>query len=97
MNPNGDETAQTQGPFHGARARLGQREMSLTSSTSGTRARNPAAIGGLVTLIASMASLISYKQVVAEGAGTAGAYLLRFTVVNVAFLATLVGLAVALG
>ena len=54
-------------------------------------------IGGLGTLIASMASLISYKQVVAEGAGTAGAYLLRFTVVNVAFLAALVGLAVALG
>ena len=54
-------------------------------------------IGGLGTLIASMASLISYKQVVAEGAGTAGAYLLRFTIVNVAFLATLVGLAVALG
>ena len=54
-------------------------------------------IGGLGTLIASMASLISYKQVVAEGAGTAGAYLLRFTVVNVAFLAALVGFAVALG
>ncbi len=54
-------------------------------------------IGGLGTLIASMASLISYKQVVAEGAGTAGAYLLRFTVVNVTFLAALVGLAVALG
>ena len=54
-------------------------------------------IGGLGTLIASMASLISYKQVVAEGASTAGAYLLRFTVVNVAFLAALVGLAVALG
>ena len=54
-------------------------------------------IGGLGTLIASMASLISYKQVVAEGAGTAGAYLLRFTVVNVAFLVALVGLAVALG
>lgn len=54
-------------------------------------------IGGLGTLIASMASLISYKQVVGEGAGTAGAYLLRFTVVNVAFLAALVGLAVALG
>lgn len=54
-------------------------------------------IGGLGTLIASMASLISYKQVVTEGAGTAGAYLLRFTVVNVAFLAALVGLAAALG
>ena len=54
-------------------------------------------IGGLGTLIASMASLISYKQVVAEGASTAGAYLLRFTVVNMAFLAALVGLAVALG
>lgn len=54
-------------------------------------------IGGLGTLIASMASLISYKQVIAEGAGTAGAYLLRFTVVNVAFLAALVGLAVLLG
>ena len=54
-------------------------------------------IGGLGTLIASMASLISYKQVIAEGAGTAGAYLLRFTVVNVAFLAALVGLAVTLG
>ena len=54
-------------------------------------------IGGLGTLIASMASLISYKQVVAEGAGTAGSYLLRFTVMNVAFLAALGGLAVLLG
>ena len=53
-------------------------------------------IGGLGTLIASMASLISYKQVVAEGVGTAGGYLLRFTVANVAFLVALMALALLL-
>ena len=50
-------------------------------------------IGGLGTLIASMASLISYKQIVAERPGATGAYLLRFTVANLAFLGVLLGFA----
>ena len=42
-------------------------------------------IGGLGTLIASMASLISYKLFVKARPGETGKYLLWFTVVNVAF------------
>ena len=53
-------------------------------------------LGGLGTLIASMASLISYKQVVESGSGSAGYYLVRFTAANVAFLAVLVALALLL-
>ena len=53
-------------------------------------------IGGLGTLIASMASLISYKQIVSERPGAAGGYLLRFTAANAAFLGALVLLALLL-
>ena len=45
--------------------------------------------GGLGTLIASMASLISYKQVAAEYPERKGAYLLLFTVANVIMLGVL--------
>lgn len=47
-------------------------------------------LGGLGTLIASMASLISYKYVAKEAGGRRGAYILLFTVANVCFLAALV-------
>lgn len=47
-------------------------------------------LGGLGTLIASMASLISYKYVAKEAGGRRGAYILLFTVENVCFLAVLV-------
>lgn len=52
-------------------------------------------LGGLGTLIASMASLISYKYVVAECAesnipGGKGRYFLQFTVSNICFLIALV-------
>lgn len=46
-------------------------------------------IGGLGTLIASMASLISYKLVARESGGEKGAYFRYFTAANVAFLAIL--------
>ena len=49
-------------------------------------------IGGLGTLIASMASLISYKQIAKEYPGLRAKYLLKFTIYNVAFLAVLIGL-----
>ncbi len=48
-------------------------------------------LGGLGTLIASMASLISFKFVVKEKVGT-GKYLLVFTVVNIVFLMLNLGL-----
>lgn len=47
-------------------------------------------LGGLGTLIASMASLISYKFVARDKDGRKGAYLLYFTVANICFLAALV-------
>lgn len=47
-------------------------------------------LGGLGTLIASMASLISYKYVVKETNGCKSKYILLFTVGNVFFLALLV-------
>lgn len=46
-------------------------------------------LGGLGTLIASMASLISYKYVVREESSRKGAYIGIFTVSNLAFLAVL--------
>lgn len=46
-------------------------------------------LGGLGTLIASMASLISYKYVAKEAGGRRGAYILLFTVANLCFLAVL--------
>lgn len=45
--------------------------------------------GGLGTLIASMASLISYKLYAAESPENKGKYLLSFTAVNIIFLAVL--------
>lgn len=47
-------------------------------------------LGGLGTLIASMASLISYKYVAKEAGGRKGAYILLFTVANLGFLAALI-------
>ena len=46
-------------------------------------------IGGLGTLIASMASLISYKLVIREANAIKGAYFRYFTVTNICFLAIL--------
>lgn len=46
-------------------------------------------IGGLGTLIASMASLISYKYLAVFDGASKGKYMLVFTVVNVAFLIVL--------
>lgn len=46
-------------------------------------------LGGLGTLIASMASLISYKMVAREYPQRRGRYLLWFTIANVALLALL--------
>ena len=48
-------------------------------------------LGGLGTLIASMASLISYKQVVREAPQQKGRYLAYFTGANLIFLAVLLG------
>ena len=48
-------------------------------------------LGGLGTLIASMASLISYKFVAKSDKCTKGAYIRSFTVWNVIFLAVLMG------
>ena len=49
-------------------------------------------LGGLGTLIASMASLISYRQIVRELPEAKGRYFRLFTVSNVVFLAALMGL-----
>lgn len=46
-------------------------------------------IGGLGTLIASMASLISYRFVIREEGGAKGDYFRHFTVTNICFLAVL--------
>lgn len=54
-------------------------------------------IGGLGTLIASMASLISYKQLAHRAPERKGRYLAVFTAVNLVFLAALIGLAAILG
>ena len=53
-------------------------------------------VGGLGTLIASMASLISYKLFAKEYNHEKGRYFLYFTVVNIIFLAILVLLAMVL-
>ncbi len=53
-------------------------------------------LGGLGTLIASMASLISYKQVAKEIPQSKGKYIALFTLVNICFLAVLVLLVVKL-
>lgn len=49
-------------------------------------------LGGLGTLIASMASLISFKCIGKEASGIRGRYLLYFTAANLAFLAVLMGM-----
>lgn len=49
-------------------------------------------LGGLGTLIASMASLISYKYIAKENKCSKGAYFTYFTVANVVFLALLLAL-----
>lgn len=54
-------------------------------------------LGGLGTLIASMASLISYKYVAKEEARRKGAYILIFTAGNLCFLAGLVIFHIILG
>lgn len=54
-------------------------------------------LGGLGTLIASMASLISYKYVAKEANGGKGRYIVLFTAGNVFFLAALVLMNILLG
>lgn len=54
-------------------------------------------LGGLGTLIASMASLISYKQLTLVLPHAKGRYLVQFTLWNVAFLAVLLGLHLLVG
>jgi len=46
-------------------------------------------LGGLGTLIASMASLISFKQIAKHDPALRGRYLLWFTAANLVFLAVL--------
>lgn len=46
-------------------------------------------LGGLGTLIASMASLISYKYIVKENKCSKGAYFGSFTIANIVFLSVL--------
>lgn len=53
-------------------------------------------LGGLGTLIASMASLISYKYIVKENRCGKGAYFAYFTVANIVFLVFLLGMWVLL-
>lgn len=48
-------------------------------------------LGGLGTLIASMASLITYKLFAEQNAESRGRYLLHFTWINVLFLGLLYG------
>lgn len=54
-------------------------------------------LGGLGTLIASMASLISYKYIAARCPEKRGSYLLWFTAANLGFLACLLGLSWVMG
>lgn len=54
-------------------------------------------LGGLGTLIASMASLISYKQMVGQYPGLKGKYFLYFTLGNVGMLVILLGVYGVLG
>lgn len=54
-------------------------------------------LGGLGTLIASMASLISYKQLAANYPDKKGKYMVMFTVWNIIFLAVLYGSTIILG
>ena len=54
-------------------------------------------LGGLGTLIASMASLISYRQIAREEPARKGEYFKLFTLSNLAFLAALLGLWLLVG
>ena len=54
-------------------------------------------LGGLGTLIASMASLISYKNIARHYPWEKGRYLAMFTAVNLGFLAVLLGLHILYG
>jgi len=54
-------------------------------------------LGGLGTLIASMASLISYKHIAKEAGDRRGRYIALFTVGNLCFLAALIMLNVLMG
>ena len=54
-------------------------------------------LGGLGTLIASMASLISYKLITKGGNVSKGSYLLYFTAANCAFLVCLIALYLVIG
>ncbi len=54
-------------------------------------------LGGLGTLIASMASLISFKFIGKEQTGIKGKYLLWFTAANLVFLAVLMGVYFIIG
>ena len=48
-------------------------------------------LGGLGTLIASMASLISFKYIAREDSNSKGKYILYFSIINVIFLVVLLG------
>ena len=48
-------------------------------------------IGGTGTLIASLASLITFREYVKENPGKAGSYILKFSLFNFAFLFILLG------
>ena len=50
-------------------------------------------IGGTGTLIASLASLITFREYVSHNPGKAGSYLVKFTLFNVGFVVALVGVA----
>lgn len=54
-------------------------------------------LGGLGTLIASMASLISYKQLAANYSEKKGEYMMMFTVWNIIFLVVLYGTTMVIG
>lgn len=54
-------------------------------------------IGGLGTMIASMASLISYKYVVRDEKKLCGSYMAYFTAVNFGFLAVIVAIVIVSG
>ena len=54
-------------------------------------------LGGLGTLIASMASLISYKQLAANHPDAKGKYMVVFTAFNIVFLLVLYGAYMMLG
>ena len=48
-------------------------------------------IGGVGTLISSLASLITFREYVSHNPGRSGSYILKFTLFNFAFLFILLG------